>query len=802
MLRYVLLLALGMYPFSAISQDGVANSPPPSPYFSSGDPDPAYGSWSIYTSHRSVLQVASLEGDQGSDAIVSTTGGFYILNPQGQLTAYTRADGKYDLNATAMAVDKTRGIVWFSYADGTLSSFDLRTYRFRHFNDISRNDRFTSNRINHLYLEGERLYIATDFGLVVFNTEGFFVVDSYTRFGRLSSNTPVRYVGLNDDKIYLGTDFGIAAGHRDNDLKVAEQWEVFDGQNGFQSRQVSLVEASGNRIVAVADGVNYYFDGTGWGVLTEFPAEIRSINKRGNSDWDVVSGNAMYRFDPLNRTLDNLLIASGANRLTSSARVQGYLLAGTHDQGLAIRAFNAPATTVNYLVPEGPAHNLFERLSFSSRGELLVGASTTPGQFDIGIYDTGFSILNREGGWRNINRTTSPLLQERGLTSFFSTASQGGQYFFGSWGGGIVRMDAQSGELVHYNNQNFALEGINGAPQFYVATGLSADRQNEHYVWAVSWSNTSRPLARYDIRTNEWVTYPQLSMAGVGSIYREVFVDTHGQKWITLMTGTMSGRGLLVVRNPEGGSGEAIRLSTNPDFGGLSNDKVNAIVQDRRGEVWIGTDRGIGRFLFPDRVITGSVMERRAQPLINEDTTAFDRVLLRDVRVTAMAVDAANQKWVGSQGDGVYLIEESGRRVVHHFTRENSPLPTNNIKSITIDHTTGDVYMSTENALVRYRAIEREGESRMSTLRVFPNPYSYSRNDGQRIVIEDLSDDATVHVMTVDGRLVRRFQTRGGRVDWDGLDQSGQKVATGVYFIVATGNNSDQVARGRVVIVR
>jgi len=50
--------------------------------------------------------------------------------------------------------------------------------------------------------------------------------------------------------------------------------------------------------------------------------------------------------------------------------------------------------------------------------------------------------------------------------------------------------------------------------------------------------------------------------------------------------------------------------------------------------------------------------------------------------------------------------------------------------------------------------------------------------------------------------LVRRFQTRGGRTDWDGLDDAGKKVATGVYFIVATGNNSDQTGRGKVVIIR
>ncbi|HAC15901.1 MAG TPA: hypothetical protein DCE78_08165, partial [Bacteroidetes bacterium] len=240
----------------------------------------------------------------------------------------------------------------------------------------------------------------------------------------------------------------------------------------------------------------------------------------------------------------------------------------------------------------------------------------------------------------------------------------------------------------------------------------------------------------------------------------------------------------------------------NQDAGGLPNEKVNSIIQDKRGEVWIGTDRGIGRYLFPDRIINGTAIERRAQPLINEDTTAFDRVLLRNVRVTSMVVDANNQKWIGSDGDGIYLIEESGRRVERHFTMDNSPLPSNTVKAMALDSQSGALYISTNNSLVRYSTLERDGVGTMKTLRVYPNPYSYSKNEGDRIVIENLSDDATVHIMTVDGRLVRRFQTRGGRTDWDGLDDYGKKVATGVYFVVATGNNSDQTGRGKVVIVR
>src|SRR5690606_8582274 len=109
----------------------------------------------------------------------------------------------------------------FGYADGTISYFDYDSYQFRHFDDIRRNDRFVSNRINDMILDDGILYLATDFGLVLFNTSQFFVIDTYTRLGRLGSATPVRSLSKSQDLITLGTDFGIAQSSTINDLKIA-----------------------------------------------------------------------------------------------------------------------------------------------------------------------------------------------------------------------------------------------------------------------------------------------------------------------------------------------------------------------------------------------------------------------------------------------------------------------------------------------------------------------------------------------------------------------------------------------------
>ena len=51
------------------------------------------------------------------------------------------------------------------------------------------------------------------------------------------------------------------------------------------------------------------------------------------------------------------------------------------------------------------------------------------------------------------------------------------------------------------------------------------------------------------------------------------------------------------------------------------------------------------------------------------DGTDYADYLLAGVPVTAIAVDGANRKWVGTQGDGVYLLSPDGVKTIHHSKR-------------------------------------------------------------------------------------------------------------------------------------
>ena len=90
----------------------------------------------------------------------------------------------------------------------------------------------------------------------------------------------------------------------------------------------------------------------------------------------------------------------------------------------------------------------------------------------------------------------------------------------------------------------------------------------------------------------------------------------------------------------------------------------------------------------------------------------------------SIAVDGANRKWIGTEKNGVYLLSANGLEAIHHFTTENSPLPSNEVQSIVTDELTGMVYIGTNEGLIAYQsdATETQTSFNESRVRAYPNP--------------------------------------------------------------------------------
>ena len=124
---------------------------------------------------------------------------------------------------------------------------------------------------------------------------------------------------------------------------------------------------------------------------------------------------------------------------------------------------------------------------------------------------------------------------------------------------------------------------------------------------------------------------------------------------------------------------------------------------------------------------------------------------------------------------------------MNRFTTENSPIISNSVKSIAIDDQTGEIYFGTALGIVSYKSSVINGTENYSELKVFPNPVR--RNYDGPIAISGLMNNSTVKITDISGGLVNEFKSEGGQIIWQGTNMKGEKISSGVYLIMVSGED-------------
>lgn len=788
-----------------------ASAQDPSSGSASSHPAPV-GEWRTLTSFNDVRDL-TLDG-QGR-LWGATSGGIFIYDPV--LGAFERllttADGLPRLDATAIEYYWRTGEVVAGFPDGMLAGIDTQDYGVRVVGDIVRSDAFTNKAVTAIRLAPDGLLVGTGFGVVAYDRDFSYVVGSYTAIGDWPMGTPVNDLAISPDgdSLWVAADRGVAVGRLADDLGLADRWRVA-AESIFEGAPVVQVAVFSGVVHAATEQASYSDRGGAWsrgGAFGGSPAvdfEVDAANGRllaaqGRrvAVLDSLGAIALFETQEVLSSVHPPAPLGDAAAGEDLFREPGSFWAGTYRAGAFHQVATSGASPTAVAV-DGPAINAARSVVFTEQG--FITASTELSDRNS-LYDNqkGFSVV--EGGrWVNYNMVSDPVLEEERFTLAFKAASGERYHYFGSWGSGIARLDRQTGEVAVFDSESSSLRGWEALdPAFIVVSGLQVDRVGD--VWSVSRFAT-RALAHHREGDPDWTPLDPPAGVGASDLYVTLFIDSNDRKWIPLQSATSAGRGILVLDTgadpADPADDRGVILTEGSAGGNLPDSRVNAVVEDLEGEIWVGTDRGIARFLFPELILDGGAAERQAQWLIAEQPGDASPFLLRDITVTALAVNGANQKWVGTPGEGIWLLNEQGSRILAHYTTENSPLLSNSIRDLAYDARTGELYVSTSLGLIVLTDVARAGVEAMQTLTAYPNPFVYSRHD--RVVIDGLSDRTTVMIVAVDGTRMRRLESAGGRIEWDGLDESGRQLASGVYLVLALEKDGRRRGAGKLVVVR
>lgn len=765
-----------------------------------GDVPAPVGEWRALSSFNFVQDLAT---DSEGRIWGVTTGGIFIWNPNSSRyeALLTPIEGLTRMDPSVITYYPEKDLMLVGFPDGGLNVIHPGTLEIQELNDIKRTQLYMDKRIQTIDVTRDGILIGTGFGIVKYDAEVRYVEQTFSSLGSFTDGTAVRDLVIDEEthEVWVATDQGVAMGNLSNDLSIAENWRNESSAyfGGAATLELALFQ---NKIYVTTSDGNYerFMDAQdqpngGWVKNQTFGSVLITdyhVDRQANRLYAVYMYSLFYLDENVRRRTITI------PELGNVVHTDGSIWIGSFQNGLI--HYDESNETADILQVNGPAMNAVFGLRFTDNG--MISGSTRFSNRTFLFDDLkGFSIV-RDGVWTNYNMSNRDELRDTYFTLTYLSLAGEGYAYFGSWGSGIARLNLETDEINVFNAQNTSIRGANSS-NYVVISGLEKDSQGG--IWAVS-RYATRPLIYHVEGSEEWTTLAPASILSSSDRYMRMVIDSNDQKWITLESASEAGRGLMVLntgQDPLSASDDrAVTLTTGIGSGNLPDATVTAILEDQNGEMWIGTERGVAKFTFPDLILDGGPAERQAQWLIADDPGVISPFLLRDISVTAMAVNGANQKWIGTTSDGLWLVNEQGSRVLAHYTAENSPLLSSSVYDLAYNATSGELYITTALGVVILTDVSIRGTNDMTSLSVYPNPFVYDRHD--RVIVEGLSERSTLFVITVDGVRVRRLDTAGGRVSWDGLDDRGQKLSSGIYLLVAKDENGGERGAGKIAIIR
>jgi hypothetical protein len=699
--------------------------------------------WRTHISFNSINSVSV----GGNKVYAASENGVMIFDQiENSISTVTKLNGLSDTGITQVAYDGQRHQLLISYSNGNLDI--LRSNEIMNFDRLKTSTTVTgSKRINHIIVNNDLAYFATDFGLVVFDLNQLEVKETWRDLGPAGEKIEIYQTAFFNDSIFLATEVGVLAGDLDANLLDYNNWTRFN--SGVFTGDIKSITTFNNIVYAAINSSGIYrYENGAWNLETL---------SAGHSFNNLTAGSQLMITEP-----DSLWVLSNpvaiaptsiTTPMTSVEDGAGKIWIADQRNGLIS---NKSGAFESY-VADGPSFPGGLRLKYDGNSKMYaVSGGFGPTLLPLGKTEYLNSFSN--GMW-----TQETSFNDQDLTD---VEFSGNQIFISSFGDGIQKNE--NGLITFSDNT--------------VSPKITAMARSSAGIWVTNYGSTqSLNLLKSD---NTWESFSFLSITP--SRYpTEIAVDYLGHVWMII--NPAQGGGIVVFDKAGNRSAYLTEVSGS---GGLPNRSVYSIAMDRDGFVWIGTAAGIAYFSDPSSVFNANV--NAVRPIFE------NRFLLRDEKVTAIEIDGGNRKWMGTE-NGVWLFNAFGESQVHYFNSANSPLPSDVIVDIETDGKTGEVFFMTREGIVSFRSDATTSDAIFHNVKIFPNPVTAKFNGF--VGISGLATDAFVKITDVTGKLIWQTQANGGTVAWDVRDYNGRHAATGMYLVFTTSQDGSESVVGKIAVV-
>jgi len=759
-----------------------------------------YSNWNTYFSYN---LISSIDNGESVIYFASYNSIFSYDTSSNQIEKFDTLNELSGDEISAFYYSEINNNIVIGYSSGFLQIIDLNSNSIINIYDILNKPTIPPNKktINDFFQSGDQLLISTGYGVSIYNLNGYEFGDTYY-IGDFATQINVTSTVIHENFIYASSpDLGILRANINSNLIDFNNWQTiyfgdiqelfYDGENIFFYTDNSIMRINDEEITSILTLEN----------------QIININSSDSKFIIITVEKCLIYNDQLTQLvyeIDSETYSSGFNE---GIIKDNYIYIATNEKGVLI--INNNSGDFSYLKPDGPLENdIFSVETLNNKTWVSYGNYTEY----FNPYPLKFSGLSNYdenlNSWFNISKDSIPESAVN-LNNISINPFNNDNVFISSFEGGILEIEDLN-IIEFYDNNNSGLESLSINDPLYESVRISDLEFDQNGVLWILNSRIDSPLKSFNLENNSWNSYDFTEIINDGFQdelgFNDIEVDDYGNKWIA---GLRSG---LIGFNNESGTNQ-LRKVFSQDQSNMPSSYVKSIAVDNNNHLWIGTIQGL-RVLYNTSNFFDTSVVTTQQIVILED--GIPRELLEQQYISDIEVDGANNKWVATIGSGVFYFSPNGQQTIHHFTKENSPLPSNNINDISINYSNGKVYFATDNGLVSYNTGSTSSSENFSNTYVYPNPVRPEFNtEFEKVKITGLTQNVNIKITDIEGNLVAEAQSNinsryrnfnleidGGTAFWNGKNLRNRLVSSGVYIIMLSDLDSYETKVLKLMIVR
>ena len=751
------------------------------------------GTWTPYLSYFNTTQVA----ETNDKVFALANGALYCYGKEDQsVTFYSRENGLNGYNISTIAYNQDIKTLVIIYANGNIDLLSESGIYNLPFLQTSTN--IQDKTINNVYFHKHFAYLSMNSGIIVINLSKNEIMDTY------KLNKAVRAVCIQGNNIYAATSEGVFSAAMNDNLLDFNNWKSYPlHTDKFKASDIAKIDIFQNTLCFFVKNKGVFYQASDLSIRN-LCIDSRLINMNVQKSKLLAYSNS-FTYICSSLTQLTQVTTGTTNDINCQNTSNTYWVASGADGLMGMKLKNEKMEVfVSKLIAleDSPKRNFTDFMTYQ-QGKLVIGGG---GRWTNRLNRPGTVMLYNDAKWTNLDE--NEIAKKSGVrfsdvTSIAIDPKDPNHYFASTWGEGVFEFQDDKFVKLHNRTNSTLASATNDQSLNYTRVeGLTFDKKGN--LWMTNTAiNSCINVLKED---GKWkaLTSNSYNVFKNQHLVDKILITSKGHKWVNILRGDVS----IVVFDDKGTiddtSDDVVNQFTNFKLNRSNGEAISVsgyycMAEDKNGNIWIGTNRGpiicpVPHYAIsdPEKIFCTRIIRT------NEDN--INTYFLDNAKVTAIAVDGGNRKWLGTEGNGVFLINEDGSETIENFTVENSPLLSNKINSISINEITGEVFFGTENGIISYMSDASEGREDYSEVYAYPNPVRPEFHD--QVTITGLMEDSNVKITDVSGNIIYQAKSNGGQFTWNCHNRSGNRVASGVYLVLSSTPEAKESVVTKIMVIK